>query len=115
MKMGPEDPVVDGHHDDDRAPEGHEGGEEGVGEVRVEDAQASVFTNCRFPRPYGEDIHYREHSQENTGLFGNFSRHTGGGVTSIPNFCYPNYSPKKPYNTFPKRKGIGPNNSQIIL
>ena len=47
----PEDSIVDGDHDDDRAPEGHEGGEEGVGEVGVEDAQAGVFTDCRFPRP----------------------------------------------------------------
>ena len=52
----PEDSIVDGDHDDDRAPEGHEGGEEGVREVGVEDTQASVFTNCRFSRPYHEDI-----------------------------------------------------------
>ena len=52
---GPEHPVVDSDHDDDRTPEGHEGGEEGVGEVGVEDTQASVFTNCRFSRPYHED------------------------------------------------------------
>ena len=52
MMGGPEDPVVDGDHDDDRAPEGHEGGEEGIWEVGVEDTQASVFTNCRFSRPF---------------------------------------------------------------
>ena len=42
MKMsrwGPEHPVVDGDHHDDRAPEGHEGGEEGVGEVGFEHAE----------------------------------------------------------------------------
>ena len=49
--MGPEDPVVDGDHDDDRAPEGHEGGEEGVGEVRVEDAEPRFVINGRFARP----------------------------------------------------------------
>ena len=106
MKMGPEDPVVDGDHDDDRAPEGHEGGEEGVGEVRVEDAQASVFTNCRFPRPYGEDIHYREHSQENTGLFGNFSRHTGGGSPQSQTFVILTIVPKNLITPFPKGKGL---------
>ena len=55
--MGPEDPVVDGDHDDDRAPEGHEGGEERVGEVGVEHAQARVFTYGRFPRPYHKTIY----------------------------------------------------------
>ena len=49
--MGPEDPVVDGDHDDDRAPEGHEGGEEGVGEVRVEDTEPRFVINGRFARP----------------------------------------------------------------
>ena len=49
--MWPEDPVVDSDHDDDGAPEGHEGGEEGVGEVGVENAQTGVFTDCRFTRP----------------------------------------------------------------
>ena len=44
--LGPENPVVDSDHDNDGAPEGHEGGEEGVGEVGVEHAQASVFTDC---------------------------------------------------------------------
>ena len=45
MMGGPEDPVVDGDHDDDRAPEGHEGGEERVGEVRVEDTEAGLVVN----------------------------------------------------------------------
>ena len=45
MEMGPEDPVVDGDHDDDRAPEGHEGGEEGVGEVGVEHAEPRFVIN----------------------------------------------------------------------
>ena len=49
--MGPEDPVVDGDHDDDRAPEGHEGGEESIGEVGVEDAEPRFVINGRFARP----------------------------------------------------------------
>ena len=55
MEMGPEDPVVDSDHDDDRAPEGHEGGEERVGEVRVEDAEAAVLADGRFSRPGDND------------------------------------------------------------
>ena len=41
----PEDPVVDGDHNDDRAPEGHEGGEEGVGEVGVEHTEPGLVVN----------------------------------------------------------------------
>ena len=45
-EVEPEDPVVDSDHDNDGAPEGHEGGEEGVGEVGVEHAQARVLADC---------------------------------------------------------------------
>ena len=51
----PKNPVVDDDHDDDRAPEGHEGGEEGVGEVGVEDAEAAVLADGRFSRPGDDD------------------------------------------------------------
>ena len=49
--VGPEDPVVDSDHDDDRAPEGHEGGEEGIGEVGVEDTEPRCVVNRRCARP----------------------------------------------------------------
>ena len=49
--LWPEHPVVDDDHDDDRAPEGHEGGEERVGEVRVEDTEAGLVVNLWLARP----------------------------------------------------------------
>ena len=51
LKDWPEHPVVDDHHDDDWAPEGHKGGEEGVGEVGVEDTEPRFVINGRFARP----------------------------------------------------------------
>ena len=45
FSRSPENPVVYDDHDDDRAPEGHEGGEERVGEVRVEDTEAGLVVN----------------------------------------------------------------------
>ena len=47
----PEDSIVDGDHDDDRAPEGHEGGKERIGEVRVENTESSPVVNLWLARP----------------------------------------------------------------
>ena len=54
--MKPEDPVVDSDHDDDGAPEGHEGGEEGVGQVGVEHAEPRFVINCRLARPGASNL-----------------------------------------------------------
>ena len=51
MWVWPKNPVVDDDHDDDRAPEGHEGGEEGVGEVGVEHTEPGLVVNGWLARP----------------------------------------------------------------
>ena len=51
MWVWPKNPVVDDDHDDDRAPESHEGGEEGVGEVGVEHTEPGLVVNGWLARP----------------------------------------------------------------